>query len=74
MVAKAAAKAPAKVSRLTLVAPAGFGAAVNADYRRLADDLLRCKRLDGVDQVLTTLLARSSTAPGTWSTWRPRTP
>ncbi|WIY04055.1 acetoin dehydrogenase dihydrolipoyllysine-residue acetyltransferase subunit [Amycolatopsis mongoliensis] len=84
VVTAAAAKAPHKVSRLTLVAPAGFGTAVNAGYlrgfaaattrrelkphlsalfaspdlvtRQLADDLLRYKRRDGVDKVLTTLL------------------
>ncbi|MCR6485544.1 acetoin dehydrogenase dihydrolipoyllysine-residue acetyltransferase subunit [Amycolatopsis sp. OK19-0408] len=84
VVVKAAAKAPGRIEKLTLVAPAGFGAAVNSGYlrgfaaaksrrelkphlgalfanpdlvtRRLADDLLRYKRLDGVDQVLATLL------------------
>jgi pyruvate dehydrogenase E2 component (dihydrolipoamide acetyltransferase) len=70
-----AAKAPGRVTELTLVAPAGFGSAINADHlrgfatatsrrelkphltalfaspdlvtRRLADDLLKYKRLDG---------------------------
>lgn len=84
VVTAAAAKAPGRIERLTLVAPAGFGTAINAAYlrgfatattrrelkphltalfadpglvtRRLADDLLRYKRLDGVDRVLTTLL------------------
>ncbi|GAB3138319.1 acetoin dehydrogenase dihydrolipoyllysine-residue acetyltransferase subunit [Amycolatopsis stemonae] len=84
VVTAVAAKAPGRVSGLTLVAPAGFGREINAGYlrgfasatsrrelkphlgalfanpdlvtRRLADDLLRYKRLDGVDKVLTTLL------------------
>jgi pyruvate dehydrogenase E2 component (dihydrolipoamide acetyltransferase) len=84
VVTAAAAKAPGKVTGLTLVAPAGFGGAINAEYlrgfatatsrrelkphltalfaapglvtRQLADDLLKYKRLDGVDKVLTTLL------------------
>lgn len=84
VVTAAAAKAPGRVERFSLVAPAGFGTAVNAGYlrgfatattrrelkphlgalfadpdlvtRRLADDLLGCKRRDGVDQVLATLL------------------
>ncbi|WP_290050696.1 acetoin dehydrogenase dihydrolipoyllysine-residue acetyltransferase subunit [Amycolatopsis solani] len=84
VVVAAAAKAPHRVEKLTLLAPAGFGGPVNARYlrgfatatsrrelkphlaalfadpdlvtRRLADDLLRYKRLDGVDRVLTTLL------------------
>jgi pyruvate dehydrogenase E2 component (dihydrolipoamide acetyltransferase) len=84
VVTAAAAKAPHKVTALTLVAPAGFGTAVNAGYlrgfaaatsrrelkphlgalfaspepvtRKLTDDLLKYKRLDGVDKVLTTLL------------------
>jgi pyruvate dehydrogenase E2 component (dihydrolipoamide acetyltransferase) len=84
VVTAAAAKAPGRIEKLTLIAPAGFGTAVNAGYlrgfatattrrelkphlsalfakedlgtRQLADDLLRYKRRDGVDQVLTTLL------------------
>ncbi|WP_284744583.1 acetoin dehydrogenase dihydrolipoyllysine-residue acetyltransferase subunit [Amycolatopsis sp. RTGN1] len=84
VVTAAAAKAPGRIEKLTLVAPAGFGTAVNAGYlrgfatattrrelkphlgalfadpdlvtRQLADDLLRYKRRDGVDQVLGTLL------------------
>ncbi|KAA9156472.1 acetoin dehydrogenase dihydrolipoyllysine-residue acetyltransferase subunit [Amycolatopsis acidicola] len=79
-----AAREPGRVESLTLVAPAGFGDEVNADYlrgfatassrrelkphlaalfadpsqatRKLADDLMKYKRLDGVDKVLTTLL------------------
>ncbi|MFJ9784185.1 alpha/beta fold hydrolase [Amycolatopsis sp. NPDC101161] len=45
VVTKAAAKAPEKVERLTLIAPAGFGTAINAAYLH-----------DGVDKVLTSLL------------------
>ncbi|MEV4596236.1 acetoin dehydrogenase dihydrolipoyllysine-residue acetyltransferase subunit [Amycolatopsis sp. NPDC049253] len=84
VVVAAAAAQPAKVSSLTLVAPAGFGDRINAGYlrgfataksrrelkphlsalfadpdlvtRRLADDLLKYKRLDGVDRVLEKLL------------------
>lgn len=84
VVTAVAARAPGRVSSLTLVAPAGFGAGVNASYlrgfatatsrrelkphltalfaspelatRQLADDLMKYKRLDGVDKVLTTLL------------------
>ena len=84
VVTAAAAKAPGRIEKLTLVAPAGFGTAVNAGYlrgfatattrrelkphlsalfakpdlvtRQLADDLLKYKRRDGVDKVLTTLL------------------
>ncbi|MQA10608.1 MAG: acetoin dehydrogenase dihydrolipoyllysine-residue acetyltransferase subunit [Pseudonocardiaceae bacterium] len=79
-----AAKAPERAASLTLVAPAGFGARVNAEYlrgfasatsrrelkphltalfadptqatRQLADDLMKYKRLDGVDRALDTLL------------------
>lgn len=85
VVVAAAAREPARVSGLTLVAPAGFGPDVDADYlrgfaaassrrelrphlgklfadpalvtRQLTDDLLRYKRLDGVDEVLRALLA-----------------
>ncbi|NKQ55395.1 acetoin dehydrogenase dihydrolipoyllysine-residue acetyltransferase subunit [Amycolatopsis sp. K13G38] len=84
VVVAVAAKAPEKVASLTLVAPAGFGKDVNADYlrgfaaassrralkphltalfadpsqatRQLADDLMKYKRLDGVDKALNTLL------------------
>jgi len=84
VVVAVAAKAPAQVASLTLVAPAGFGKDVNAEYlrgfasassrrelkphltalfadpsqatRQLADDLMKYKRLDGVDKVLNTLL------------------
>ncbi|MFI5605698.1 acetoin dehydrogenase dihydrolipoyllysine-residue acetyltransferase subunit [Amycolatopsis sp. NPDC051903] len=84
VVAAAAAMQPGKVASLTLVAPAGVGSRINADYlrgfasassrrelkphltalfadpdqvtRRLADDLLKYKRLDGVDKVLSKLL------------------
>jgi pyruvate dehydrogenase E2 component (dihydrolipoamide acetyltransferase) len=79
-----AARWPEKVASLTLVAPAGIGTDINADYlrgfaaassrrelkphlaalfadpskatRQLAEDLMKYKRLDGVDKVLTTLL------------------
>ncbi|SNR64877.1 pyruvate dehydrogenase E2 component (dihydrolipoamide acetyltransferase) [Haloechinothrix alba] len=84
VVTAVAATEPARVASLTLVAPAGFGEQVNAEYlrgfaaatsrrelkphltqlfadpqqvtRQLADDLMKFKRLDGVDQVLNTLL------------------
>ncbi|WP_277675721.1 acetoin dehydrogenase dihydrolipoyllysine-residue acetyltransferase subunit [Saccharopolyspora rectivirgula] len=84
IVTAAAAAAPERVRSLTLVAPAGFGAEVNADYlrgfvsastrrelkphlrqlfadesqvtRQLVDDLLKFKRIDGVQQALQTLL------------------
>lgn len=84
IVTAVAAEAPGKVSSLTLVAPAGFGAEINAGYlrgfaaagsrrelkphlsalfadpsqatRQLADDLMKYKRLDGVDAALNTLL------------------
>jgi len=82
------------IERAHLVAPAGFGDAINAEYlrgfatatsrrelkphltalfaapglvtRQLADDLLKYKRLDGVDKVLTTLLGTllDGDAPG----------
>ncbi|PSK98485.1 pyruvate dehydrogenase E2 component (dihydrolipoamide acetyltransferase) [Murinocardiopsis flavida] len=80
----AAARAPERVRSLTLVAPAGVGTQINADFlrgfaaadtrkglkphlaslfadsaqvnRRLVDDLLRYKRIDGVRQALDTLL------------------
>jgi pyruvate dehydrogenase E2 component (dihydrolipoamide acetyltransferase) len=80
VVAAAAARAPDRVRSLTLVAPAGFGSDVDADYlrgfaaagsrrelkpllgrlfadeslvtRQLVDDLLRYKRIDGVDAAL----------------------
>lgn len=85
VVTAAAAKSPARVASLTLVAPAGFGEHINAEYlrgfvsagsrrelqpylaalfadpalatRQLADDLMKFKRLDGVDAALSTLLA-----------------
>ncbi|NHN56363.1 acetoin dehydrogenase dihydrolipoyllysine-residue acetyltransferase subunit [Calidifontibacter sp. DB0510] len=81
----AAAAAPAQVASLTLIAPAGVGPDINADYlrgfaqaqsrrelqphltalfadpslatRQLADDLMKYKRLDGVDASLNALLA-----------------
>lgn len=84
VVVAAAAREPSRVASLTLVAPAGFGDDINADYlrgfatatsrrqlkphlaalfadpsqatRQLADDLLKYKRLDGVDKALRTLL------------------
>ncbi|GAB3000503.1 acetoin dehydrogenase dihydrolipoyllysine-residue acetyltransferase subunit [Amycolatopsis acidiphila] len=84
VVVAAAAREPSRVASLTLVAPAGFGDDINADYlrgfatatsrrelkphlaalfadpaqatRRLADDLMRYKRIDGVDKALRTLL------------------
>jgi len=84
VVAAAAAMAPGRVRSLTLVAPAGFGAEVDAEYlrgfavassrrelkpllerlfadpalvtRRLVDDVLRYKRLDGVSATLGRLL------------------
>lgn len=84
VVAAAAAAAPDRVASLTLLAPAGFGGDIDAEYlrgfaaassrrelkpllgrlfadesqvtRQLVDDLLRYKRLDGVDQALDTLL------------------
>jgi pyruvate dehydrogenase E2 component (dihydrolipoamide acetyltransferase) len=84
VVVAAAAREPARVASLTLVAPAGFGDDINADYlrgfatatsrrelkphlaalfadpsqatRQLADDLLKYKRIDGVDKALRTLL------------------
>lgn len=80
----AAAAAPERVRSVTLVAPAGFGSEINADYlrgfagatsrrelkphlralfadeklvtRQLTEDLLKYKRLDGVDTALRTLL------------------
>jgi pyruvate dehydrogenase E2 component (dihydrolipoamide acetyltransferase) len=84
VVTAVAAAAPDRVRSLTLVAPAGFGSDVDADYlrafaaaasrrdlkpqlgklfadegqvtRQLVDDLLRYKRLDGVDRALKTLI------------------
>ncbi|EHR53370.1 putative hydrolase or acyltransferase of alpha/beta superfamily [Saccharomonospora marina XMU15] len=84
VVTAAAAARQEAVASLTLVAPAGFGARINAGYlrgfatassrrelkphlgalfaepsqvtRKLADDLLRYKRLDGVGRALETLL------------------
>lgn len=84
VVVAAAVRAPSKVASLTLVAPAGFGDEINADYlrgftsassrrelkphltalfadpaqvtRQLADDLMKYKRMDGVDKALETLL------------------
>jgi pyruvate dehydrogenase E2 component (dihydrolipoamide acetyltransferase) len=84
VVAAVARAAPGKVASLTLIAPAGFGPDVDAEYlrgfaaassrrelkplvgrlfadealvtRQLVDDLLRYKRLDGVDKALTALL------------------
>lgn len=81
--AAVAAAHPDRVRSLTLVAPAGVGSAINADYlrgfaaagsrrelrpllgtlfadpdlvtRQLVDDLLKYKRLDGVQQALDTL-------------------
>jgi pyruvate dehydrogenase E2 component (dihydrolipoamide acetyltransferase) len=84
VVTAAAARQPGKVASLTLIAPAGFGGAINAAYlrgfaaassrrelkpvltelfadpaqvtRQLTDDLMKYKRLDGVQQALDTLL------------------
>jgi pyruvate dehydrogenase E2 component (dihydrolipoamide acetyltransferase) len=84
VVAAAAAEAPARVRSLTLVAPAGFGSDVDAEYlrgfaaarsrrelkplvgrlfadeslvtRQLIDDLLRYKRIDGVEPALKRLV------------------
>ncbi|WP_199543387.1 acetoin dehydrogenase dihydrolipoyllysine-residue acetyltransferase subunit [Prauserella sp. PE36] len=84
VVVAAAAREPARVASLTLIAPAGFGSRINAGYlrgfaearsrrelkphlaalfadpgqvtRQLADDLMRYKRLDGVDKALGALL------------------
>jgi pyruvate dehydrogenase E2 component (dihydrolipoamide acetyltransferase) len=84
VVVEAAAQEPARVASLTLLAPAGLGSAVNADYlrgfaaagsrrelrphlkalfadpdqatRQLADDLMKFKRIDGVDAALNTLV------------------
>ena len=84
VVTAVAAKEPARVASLTLVAPAGYGNEINAGYlrgfaaaksrrelkphlgdlfadpaqatRQLADDLMKYKRLDGVDQALEALL------------------
>lgn len=84
VVTAAAAREPGKVASLTLVAPAGYGGTINADYlrgfasassrrelrphlaqlfadpghvtRQLADDLMKFKRLDGVQQALDSLL------------------
>ncbi|PXY31354.1 acetoin dehydrogenase dihydrolipoyllysine-residue acetyltransferase subunit [Prauserella muralis] len=84
VVTAAAAREPGRVASLTLVAPAGFGSEINAEYlrgfasassrrelkphltalfadssqvtRQLADDLMKYKRLDGVDKALNTLL------------------
>jgi len=85
VVVAAAAREPDRVASLTLVAPAGFGDAVDAGYlrgfaaassrreltphlrklfadpaqvtRQLAEDLMKFKRLDGVQQALDALLA-----------------
>ncbi len=84
VVLSAAAKDPERVRSVTLVAPAGFGSQVNAEYlrgfataksrrelkphlsalfadeklitRQFTEDLLKYKRLDGVDAALQTLL------------------
>jgi pyruvate dehydrogenase E2 component (dihydrolipoamide acetyltransferase) len=84
VIAAVAKDAPGKVASLTLLAPAGYTAEVDAEYlrgfaaatsrrdlkplvgrlfadpaqvtRQLVDDLLRYKRLDGVDKALSTLL------------------
>jgi len=94
VVTAVAAAAPDKVLSLTLVAPAGYGSAINADYlrgfasaqsrrelqphlkalfadeslatRQLADDLMKYKRLDGVNDALATLLGNllDGDAPG----------
>lgn len=84
VVVAAAADAPERVRSLTLVAPAGFGSEIDADYlrgfadaasrrelkphlgklfadeglvtRQLVEDLLKYKRIDGVDAALHTLL------------------
>ena len=84
VIAAVAKAAPDKVASLTLIAPAGYGDQIDADYlrgfaaarpggelkpllgrlfadgslvtRQLVDDLLRYKRLDGVDKALVTVL------------------
>ena len=84
VVAAVARAAPGRVASLTLLAPAGYTAAADAEYlrgfaaaksrrdlkplverlfadpslvtRQLVDDLLRYKRLDGVDKALSALL------------------
>ena len=84
VVVQAAAQDPGRVASLTLLAPAGFGTGVNAEYlrgfaaagsrrelrphlkalfadpgqatRQLADDLMKFKRIDGVDTALNTLV------------------
>ncbi|GHE94702.1 branched-chain alpha-keto acid dehydrogenase subunit E2 [Streptomyces spiralis] len=84
VVTAAAAREPGRIASLTLVAPAGYGDTINADYlrgfasassrrelkphllhlfadsgqvtRQLADDLMKFKRLDGVQQALDRLL------------------
>lgn len=90
VVAAAARSRPDQVASLTLVAPAGFGPAPDAEYlrgfaaatsrrelkpllgrlfadpsqvnRQLVDDVLKYKRLDGVDACLTALLPTLLTA------------
>ncbi|WP_245865571.1 acetoin dehydrogenase dihydrolipoyllysine-residue acetyltransferase subunit [Prauserella marina] len=85
VITAAAATEPERVASLTLVAPAGIGTGINADYlrgfaaatsrrelkphlgalfadpalatRQLADDLMKYKRIDGVDKALNSLLA-----------------
>ena len=66
----AAARDPGRIASLTLIAPSGFGPAINAGFlrvgelfadeslvtRQLVDDLLAYKRLDGVDEALHVLL------------------
>ncbi|TCP54038.1 pyruvate dehydrogenase E2 component (dihydrolipoamide acetyltransferase) [Tamaricihabitans halophyticus] len=94
IVTAVAAAAPERVASLSLIAPAGFGDQINADYlrgfasagsrrelkphltalfadpaqatRKLADDLMKFKRLDGVDKALSTLLGTllAGDAPG----------
>lgn len=84
VVTQVASDAPERVASLTLLAPAGFGSDVNAEFlrgfaaarsrrelrphlkslfadpsqatRQLADDLMKFKRIDGVDAALNTLL------------------
>ncbi|MFD1860796.1 acetoin dehydrogenase dihydrolipoyllysine-residue acetyltransferase subunit [Aeromicrobium camelliae] len=94
VVTAAAAAAPERVASLTLIAPAGYGPAINATYlrgfagaqsrrqlqphlgdlygdpslatRQLADDLMKFKRLDGVDEALNAILGTllDGDAPG----------
>lgn len=94
VVTAAAAADPSRIASLTLVAPAGFGSQINAEYlrgfaaagsrrelkphlnplfadsslvtRQLADNLMKFKRIDGVDAALHTLVGTllDGDAPG----------